>query len=167
MFDVNVLIDAVVWRDDNSFEAWPSPPPVSRNPAADCVGIINDAVEFGLWLSPHILDNVDRVLSTGETDGGYEWAPTRVEEYLEVLVDMAEGSGGGVVDPDFVITDCPDYEDNRILEAAWASQSVLIVANDKDLVEMSPNPWRGTPIIRPREFVGRVDAMRRSRRHRH
>ena len=27
-------------------------------------------------------------------------------------------------------------------------------------------PWRGVPILRPREFVGRVDAMRRYRRHR-
>ena len=166
MFDVNVLIDAVVWGDENSFEAWPSPPPASRNPAADCVGIINDAVEFSLWLSPHILENVDRVLTASEADGGYEWEPARAEDYLEVLMEMCEVSGGGIVEPDFVITDCPDYEDNRILEAAWASQAVLIVANDRDLVEMEPNPWRGPPIIRPREFVGGVDAARRSRRHR-
>ena len=167
MFDVNVLIDAVVWRDDNDFESWPSPPPVSRNPAADCVGIINDAVEFGLWLSPHILDNVDRVLAADETDGGYEWDPGRIEEHLGALEEISEESGGGIVEPDFVITDCPDYEDNRILEAAWASQAVLIVANDKDLVEDTPNPWRGTPIIRPREFVARVDAARRAGRQRY
>jgi predicted nucleic acid-binding protein len=56
------------------------------------------------------------------------------------------------------VRDCPDYEDNRILELALASGSILIVANDTDLLEMSP--WRGIPIIRPIEFATRVDAMR-------
>ncbi|HYB87909.1 MAG TPA: hypothetical protein VEC76_13710 [Streptosporangiaceae bacterium] len=44
------------------FRSWP--PPTSGNPSADCLGVINDAAEFALWLSPHILANTGRVLAT-------------------------------------------------------------------------------------------------------
>jgi hypothetical protein len=43
-------------------------------------------------------------------------------------------------------------------------RKVLIVSNDADPLQMSP--WRGIPIIRPGEFVSRVDAMRRASRRR-
>lgn len=161
VFDVNVFIDAVVTGQD-SFESWPSPPPTSGHLAADCVGIINDAVEFSLWLSPHVLTNIERVLGALESEGGFEWEPQLVEDYLDVLVEIAEASGGGVVEPDEAVTDCDDYEDNRILELALASQAVLIVSNDTDLLHM--NPWRGTAILTPRDFASRVDAARRARR---
>jgi len=36
-------------------------PSTSGNQFADCLGIIVDAAEFALWLSPHILDNTGRV----------------------------------------------------------------------------------------------------------
>jgi hypothetical protein len=61
VFDVNVLVGAVV-QGNTSFRSWPSPPPVSDNACADCVGIVNDAAEFSLWLSPHILRNTHRVV---------------------------------------------------------------------------------------------------------
>jgi hypothetical protein len=32
-------------------------------PCADCLGMINDAAEFAVWLSPHILANTGRVLA--------------------------------------------------------------------------------------------------------
>ncbi|MGH9104240.1 MAG: hypothetical protein ACRDZX_00060 [Acidimicrobiales bacterium] len=61
-----------------------------------------------------------------------------------------------------MVTDCPDYEDNRILECAAASRSLLIVSDDTDL--LSPSPWRGAPVVTGRDFVNRTDAMRRKRR---
>ncbi len=64
--------------------------------------------------------------------------------------------------PGDTVTDCPDYEDNRILEVALAAQAVLIVSNDSDLLHM--NPWRGIPVLSPRDFAGRVDAARRAQR---
>ena len=161
VFDVNVFVDAVATGQD-SFESWPSPPPTSGHFAADCVGIINDAVEFSLWLSAHVLTNIERVLTAPEPEGGFEWEPQPIEDYLDVLVEMAEASGGGVLEPDEVVTDCDDYGDNRILELALASRSVLIVSNDTDLLHM--NPWRGTVILTPRDFASRVDAARRARR---
>jgi hypothetical protein len=41
------------------------------------------------------------------------------------------------------------------------SCALLVVSEDADLTGMSP--WRGVPILRAREFTGRVDAMRRHR----
>jgi predicted nucleic acid-binding protein len=41
---------------------------------------------------------------------------------------------------------------------------MLIVSNDTDLLAMSP--WRGTPILTPAAFAGKVDAMRRHTRRR-
>lgn len=157
-FDVNVFVAAVVFGHDD-FHSWPSPPPVRGNLAANAVGIVNDCREFALWLSPHILENVIRVLTDPE---GYGWALDDTKEYAEILVEVADASGGGVVEPEDRVTDCADFEDNRILECAAASDSALIVTNDVDLTSMSP--WRGTPIIEPRDFVARVDVSRRGQR---
>lgn len=81
---------------------------------------------------------------------------------MELLVEIAEASGGAIVQPGEVVTDCPDFEDNRILECGAANGSVLIVTDDADLTSMSP--WRGTPVLTAGEFVKRTDAMRRGRR---
>jgi predicted nucleic acid-binding protein len=61
-----------------------------------------------------------------------------------------------------LVTDCRDWEDNRILDRAAEVGSLLIVSDDVDLTSMSP--WRSTPILRPREFAAKVDGMRRHRR---
>jgi predicted nucleic acid-binding protein len=121
------------------------------------VGIVNDAEEFSVWLSPHVLGNVIRVLTGPE---GFQWPAERAEEYVAVLTGIVLASGGQIAEPKMRVGDCPDFEDNRILELALASGSVLIVSSDGHLLDMSP--WRGIPIIQPTEFVGRVDAMRRA-----
>ncbi|MGO8957784.1 MAG: hypothetical protein ACLQFR_10495 [Streptosporangiaceae bacterium] len=93
VFDVNVLVLAVA-AGESRFRSWPSPPPTSGNPAADCLGVINDAAEFALWLSPHIMANTGRVLITVLKTPDEE-----VDEYLQVLAEMAAASGGGITDP--------------------------------------------------------------------
>lgn len=158
VFDVNVLVMAVV-VGNSPFGSWPSPPPTSGNPAADSMGVINDAEEFALWLSPHILDQTARVLADN-----YLWPKDDVDRYLQLLMRLAEHSGGGTVDPPATVTDCADWEDNRILDLAAEVGAYLIVSEDTDLTAMSP--WRGTPVLRPRQFAERVDAMRRHRRRR-
>jgi predicted nucleic acid-binding protein len=158
--DVNVLVAAVTGGHDG-FWSWPSPPPVRGNLAANVVGILNDAREFALWISEHILVNVLRVLS-GVPPDGYGWDVTVAQVYIEVLAEIADASGGGVARPAVTVTDCSDHEDNRILEAAAASNAVLIVSDDTDLLSLTP--WRGTPSVTSQDFVNRTDAMRRSRR---
>ena len=156
VFDVSVLVLAVA-VGESPFRSWPSPPPTSGNPSADCVGVINDAAEFALWLSPHILVNTGRVLATVLKTPAEE-----VDEYLQVLAEMAEASGGGINNPPQTVSDCPDWEDNRILDLVAAVGAFIVVSADVDLTSMSP--WRGTPIIEPRAFAAKVDATRRHAR---
>jgi len=155
VYDVNVLVQAAL-GPRSQFTAWPVLPPTTDNPPADCLGVVNDCREFGLWLSPHILDNTSRVLRRAG------FSTSAVSQYLEVLGEIAVASDGGVVEPDRTVHDCPDHEDNLILDLAADVGALIIVSDDTDLTSMSP--WRATPILRPAEFATRVDAMRRARR---
>jgi predicted nucleic acid-binding protein len=155
VLDINVLVQAVL-AGQSSFETWPTLPPKTSNAAADCVGVMNDCREFALWLSPHILTNTTRVLADAGVEGEV------VSEYIDVLVDIADESGGGVVDPPRTVFDCPDFEDNLILDLAAEVGAVMIVSDDTDLTAISP--WRAAPILRPGDFASRVDATRRARR---
>jgi predicted nucleic acid-binding protein len=156
VFDVNVLVQAIA-TGNSPYLSWPSPPPTSGNPFADCIGVINDAAEFALWLSPHILDNTTRVLTAVLGTPKEEAA-----DYREILIEMAEASGGGLLTPPRTVHDCPDHEDNLVLDLAAEVGALLIVSEDADLTSMSP--WRGTMILRTKEFVVRVDGMRRHTR---
>jgi predicted nucleic acid-binding protein len=156
VFDVNVLVQAIA-SGNSPYASWPSPPPTSGNPFADCLGVINDAAEFALWLSPHILDNTLRVLA--EVVGTPK---DELDDYRDILIDMAESSGGGVLAPPRTVHERPDHEDNFVLDLAAEAGALLVVSEDADLTGMSP--WRGVPVLRAREFAGRVDAMRRHAR---
>lgn len=158
VFDVNVLVRAIA-LGESPYRSWPSPPPTSGNPDADCLGVINDAAEFALWLSPHILTNTGRVL--GDVIGTPK---DEIDEYIAILAEIAHASGGGLTDPPQAVADCPDWEDNRILDLALTVDAFMIVSGDTDLTAMSP--WRGRPIIEPTQFARRVDALRRATRRR-
>lgn len=152
IYDVNVLVNAL--KESGDPYEWPSLPPRTPRSAADCVGVVNDRQEFGLWLSPHILRNTRRVLmevGLSEDDA---------DAYLSVLEEIAVASGGDVADPARTVHDCPDHEDNLVLDLAAHSGAMIIVSEDTDLTSMSP--WRGTPILRSQDFASRVDASRRA-----
>jgi predicted nucleic acid-binding protein len=156
VFDVNVLVSAVS-TGESPFQSWPSPPPTTENPDADCLGVINDAAEFALWLSPHILVNTGRVLTDLKVLNNDE-----ADEYLQVLAEMADASEGGTIDPRQTVSDCPDWEDNRVLDLAAEVGALIVLSDDTDLLSMPP--WRGTPVIEPTTFAVKVDASRRMRR---
>jgi len=159
VYDVNVLVTAVA-SGNSPFRSWPSPPPTSGNACADCVGIAVDAAEFALWLSPDILRNIRRVLADL-----FKWEHPQVDTYVTVLSEAAEHSGGGLLTKvPRTVHDCPDHEDNLVLDLAAEVGAMLIVSNDTDLLSMSP--WRGTPILTPVAFAAKVDAMRRHARRR-
>ena len=142
VYDINVLVTAAA-SGNSPFRSWPSPPLVSGNAPADCLGVIVDAAEFALWLSPHIITNIDTILAQL-----FKWAQPQVDAYLRAVGMAAEHSGGGIVaDVPRTVHDCPDHEDNLILDLAAEVGALLIVSNDTDLLSMSP--WRGTPVIEP------------------
>ena len=91
VYDINVLVTAAA-SGNSPFRSWPSPPPVSGNASADCLGIIVDAAEFALWLSPHIITNIDRILAQL-----FKWAQPQIDAYLRAVGMAAEHSGGGIV----------------------------------------------------------------------
>jgi predicted nucleic acid-binding protein len=88
-----------------------------------------------------------------------------VDEYLRALAEMAGASGGGITNPPQTVEDCPDCEDNRVLDLASAVGAFLIVSADVRLT--SKLPWRGRPISEPTQFASMIDASRRARRRRH
>ena len=159
VYDIDVLVTAAA-GGNSPFRSWPSPLPVSGNPSADCLGIIVDAAEFALWLSPHITGNVDRILADL-----FKWEQPVVDAYLEAVVAAAEHSGWGVL-PEVprTVHDCPDHEDNLVLDLAAEVGALILVSNGTCLLSMSP--WRGSPIIGPTAFATKVDAMRRHARRR-
>jgi predicted nucleic acid-binding protein len=151
--DINTLVDAVSAEPDPSL--WESPPPVRGDADAMALAVLNEGLEFGLWLSPHILAGTRMVLLRA-----FGWDELRADRFEQFLTDIARRSGG-VVTPDCRVTDCADWEDNRILELAETSGALLLISEDEHLLLLSP--WRGIPVMRPATFVARVDAMRRKR----
>ena len=125
---------------------------------AGCVPERTGPVAFS-WFRLQILANTGRVLATVLKSPEDE-----VDEYLRALAEMAEASGGGITDRPQTVGDCPDWEDNRILDLAAAVGAFLIVSANADLASMSP--WRGRPIIEPSQFASMLDASRRARRRR-
>ncbi len=122
------------------------------------LAILNEGLEFEIWLSKHLIAGTFRVLSTA-----FSWTKSESEQYRTFLESMASRTGG-IVEPTVRVTDCSDWEDNRVLELAETVGAFLVVSSDDDLLRMSP--WHGIPIQTPEAFVSRVDAMRRAQRRR-
>ena len=152
--DINVLVDAVVAEPDP--ERWESPPPVRGEASAMTLAILNEGLEFELWLSKHLIEGTTRVLrrAFGFTSG-------EAAAYIAFLRGVTSRAGG-LVEPNVRVAECEDWEDNRVLELAETVGAFLIVSSDDHLISMSP--WHGIPIQSPEAFVSRVDAMRRRSR---
>lgn len=157
VLDINVMVQAVA-GGNTPYRSWPSPPHASGNPAADCLGVLNDAAEVALYVSPHIVSETERVLR--DVLG---WAPGQAAAYTPILIDIAESSGGGLIDPPMNVLDCGDWEDNFILDLVVDVGAPILVSSDGDLLGMSP--WRAVAIITPGQFIERVVQLR-TRTHR-
>lgn len=156
VYDINVLVSAFVGPDAE----WPfiaQVPPTTSSPDADALSIAFDADEFSLYSSPHIMENLARVLVDE-----YGVQPDRAASVVEAVLEIVETSGGAVIDPPRKAFDVADHEDNLILDLAIAAEATIVVSNDTDLTSLSP--WHNRiAIMRPREFVTRVVQMRRGR----
>ena len=147
---MHVFVNALVGRD-STYPYLATVPP-STDPSADCLSIAFDGA-FALHLSPHILRNVARVLAHAGLSAA------TIAQYLELIHDVVELSGGAVTEPPRVAFASRDHEDNLILDLVAEVGADLLVSDDADLTPLSP--WHGTPILRPHEFVRRVIADRR------
>ncbi len=70
----------------------------------------------------------------------FGWPPVMIARGCRPIWRISE-----LIEPDFVLTDCPDPDDNRVLECAVAGAADCIVTGDKVLLRM--HPFRGIAII--------------------
>jgi putative PIN family toxin of toxin-antitoxin system len=76
----------------------------------------------------------------------FGWAKSQIEDVLRTV-----GSATTLHYPDLVVHDCPDPDDNRVLECAQAAGARWIVTGDRHLLAM--DPWRSTRILTPASFL--------------
>lgn len=147
LFDINVYLDYIL-GDDGGWPLMPAPPPPrSRNASSDAVALAFDN-RFRLFASPHILRNVrEKMLQAGQSQD-------IADEFVLLIVDMCEFSGGAVVEPTVTDAGIGDYEDSHILALARdpAVDADVIVTRDSDLTSLGA-AWRGRLIQTPRDFV--------------
>jgi predicted nucleic acid-binding protein len=149
VFDINVYLDYIL-GDDGSWPLLPDVPPTTANPSADAISLAF-AGRFRLFASPHILRNVAEKMSRAGQS-------TRVvDEYVSLIVEMCEFSGGSVIQPEDRDHGVADYEDNLIVSLVRdpAVDALVIVTSDSDLLALGP-AWNGRLIMRPRHFVAQL-----------
>ncbi len=74
------------------------------------------------------------------------------EERMRFLVALLKETE--LTEVTVAITDCRDVKDNKFLELAATGRADYIISGDQDLLVL--NPFRGIPILTPREFLSRV-----------
>ncbi len=127
-------------------------PPTTENPAADAVSLAF-ASRFRLFVSPHILRNIARVMrAVGQTEA-------TVEGFAIAVAEICEFSGGAVIEPQPRDHGVPDHEDNLIAALVKDPEvdALILVTSDHHLLDLGPN-WNGRLVMPPHDFVRRVVA---------
>ena len=105
------------------------------------------ARRYTLILSEDILLEIEDVLNRKSG-----WSAAFIASTLRGLSAIAD-----MVSPEFVLTDCADPDDNRILEAAVEGQADCIVSGDKrHLLRMKT--FRGIEILTVSDFLLRLES---------
>lgn len=144
IFDVNIWLHAVL-GPRSTYPYLDAVPLRTANPSADCLSLALDGEKFQLFCSPHILNNVAKVLQLRGYDSSF------VERYLEALTDAVHFSGGSVVEPSRTVNRSGDFEDNLILDLVAAVEADLLVTLDRELQSLSPA--KGAAILDPDNFL--------------
>jgi hypothetical protein len=92
-----------------------------------------------------------------------DWPIDAIRAYAYAIRALAERSAGGYyTDVPHTRLDCPDAEDNLILDLAVHVDADLIVTNDSDLLQLGRvHGWKGRPIIDPHRFTALADGAAR------
>lgn len=102
--------------------------------------------ELGLVISPRLLLELVSVFARPKLRA-------LIPEYkISDLVSLVHQSAR-IVKPTVKVGACRDHKDNAILECALAAGDKLlaVVSGDQDLLVL--NPFRGIPIVSPKEFL--------------
>ena len=99
--------------------------------------------KFQIVLSKDILDEYQRV--AGELSA--KFPSVDIEPIIELLTIYGEV----VETKEINATECEDPDDNKFLECAIASNSMIIVSGDNHLLKISG--CQGIDVLKPREFI--------------
>jgi putative PIN family toxin of toxin-antitoxin system len=75
------------------------------------------------------------------------------EERIHFLVALVREAS--VIDVSLSVAECRDPKDNKHLELAVTGSATCVVSGDQDLLVL--NPYRGIPILTPRQFLEQTD----------
>ena len=147
VFDVNVYLDALLFKG-NKFPELVKVPPKTGMAPIDCLSLAFDADRFSLHISPHIIENIAGVLHKVGLSAKI------IGDSLQALVEIVQISGGQVLAPPRLAFDSKDFEDNLVLDLLKYTDSKVLVTSDKGLRAM--NPWNHRLILSPAEFLEHI-----------
>ena len=96
---------------------------------------------FALLASSALMSEVEEVLA-----GKFSWPEPLVRAACDPLWNLAD-----VIVPTIRIKDCPDADDNRVLECALEGEARYIVSGDHHLLDMKR--FRNIDIVTADEFL--------------
>lgn len=144
VFDVNIWVHGLL-GPFSEYPYLPQVPPLGKNSSADCMSLTFDGDRFSVFVSPHILKNVGKVLrSRGLSE-------PLVERTLNDIVEMVHLSQGSVLEPERSALAQSDFEDNLVLDLVLASNADVLVTADGEFLEN--NGWKGRAFLHPSAFV--------------
>lgn len=143
VLDINVYADVI--GAPSAFPEIQEVPPRSGNDSADALSVIFDSERYQLFLSPHIIRNLQEIFLE------QHFTTELIETYLKFIVELVLETEGAVVEPTRAVFDLKDHEDNYILDLVKAVDAKILITRDNELLEQ--NPWNGRLIIHPAEFV--------------
>jgi putative PIN family toxin of toxin-antitoxin system len=101
-------------------------------------------------VSEATIDELNQVLRRRKFDR-YVLEAERLEFLATFVRDIT------LVDVTAVVTVCRDPKDNKFLALAVSGNTTCIISGDDDLLVL--HPFRGIPIITPRQFVSRFGSI--------
>ena len=94
-----------------------------------------------LYVSKQVQSEVERVLAVK-----FRWPTQRVLNAANYLWSLTHS-----IEPQTILNDCVDPDDNRVLECAVESHADWIVTGDQHLLAL--HPYREITIVTPRQFL--------------
>jgi len=96
---------------------------------------------FEVSVSEPIQAEVERILAQK-----FAWRKDRIGAAASYLWTLAHP-----IDPQQTVSDCPDPDDNRVLECALECHAAVIVTGDAQLLKL--HPYGEISILTPRQFL--------------
>ncbi len=119
VFDCNVFLQAMLSTHGAAHACWQN--------------VLSGRIT--LFVTPYILAEIRKLPEHGKLRKFSKFTAERVERFIEELLDVAEL----ISDPPPIFNYPRDPEDGHYVDVAIATNSMLIVSNDKDLLDLMRN----------------------------